>query len=359
MRKIQFWLITFYKFVTIPNPNEEVKKLKNFMSDIGMKGRIYISEEGINAQCSANEGQFHAFKLYLENSEYFQNIPDIEAKKQAIDEHKFPKTIVRYRKEIVSLGKVYTPDEIKKSTHKITIDEFKNVIDNWDDSYAILDMRNNYEFDLGHFKNAIPAGTISFREFKESIEHYKKKLDGKKVVMYCTGGIRCEKLGAMLEEFGMEDVQQLDGGIIKYVNAFNDGNWLGNLYTFDERVSTKVGDSRTHVIISKSHYSDEPAENYYNCRYGPCNAQLIAKPKEYRKHYGFCSEECANKGMEDLLIKNESFDEFNYKEIRGKIKQNPILKEELTAKVKEHVSQALDKVEFKHKVPVPEEYFLA
>lgn len=348
-------LLTFYKFVDIENPQEVVKQHKQFCQDIGMRGRIYIGEEGINAQITCNIGQVEAYKMYLENSKYFQGIPDIDIKAVKVDGHKFPKMIVRYRKEIVALGVVYKAEQIKKSIRKFTPAEFKHIMDSGEiNNYALLDMRNNYEYKLGHFRTAVPADTISFREVTDFVDKYKKQFEGKEIIMYCTGGIRCEKLSALLDENGLPGVYQIDGGVVKYVNTYNDGNWLGNLYTFDDRISSQVGDSITHKTISKCHYTGEPNEDYHNCRYGPCNAQIIAKPKAYRKHLGFCSEECAKKAYNDLLVRDVSWDPLKYKELRGKIKRDENARAEVTETIQTHIRKWLAGVDFNHKIPVPD-----
>lgn len=354
----KYSLLTFYKFVDIPDPKAEVAKLYRYTRDIGLRGRIFIGEEGINAQITGNIGQLHALLLYLDNNEYFKDIPDIDTKATRVDEHKFPKMIVRYKKEIVALGEVYTAADIEKVKSKMSVEEFKKVMDEENDDYLILDMRNNYEYKLGHFKKAIPAGTVSFQDLQSIIDHYKEQFNNKKIVMYCTGGIRCEKVAVYLDKQGFKDVKQLDGGVVKYVNKYNDGNWLGNLYTFDDRVSTDIGDKNTNVIISECHYTGQKAKNYYNCRYGPCNAQIIAKPKEYRKHMGFCSEECSHKAKEDILIRDANFDPIQYKMLRSEIKQDNSKREQIVNGIAKHVTEWLEGVEFNHKTPIKEQIIL-
>ena len=344
----RYHLLAFYKFINIQDPEAEVKKMKLFCSDIGMKGRIYIGEEGINAQCTVNDGQKEALILYLESNSYFKNIPDIETKSTPVPDHQFPKMIVRYKKEIVGLGAIYDASEIIESKFKISTEEFKKVIDEGDSSeYLILDMRNNYEYELGHFKNAEPAGTMTFRETEKYISDYRTKSGDKEVIMYCTGGIRCEKLAVLLKNSGMENVKQLDGGVIKYTNLHNDGNWLGNLYTFDDRVSTYVGDEKTHTVIGISHFSGKPAEAMFNCRYAICNKQIIAKPKEYKKHFGFCSEECVHNSINDLNIRDVEFDDFDYNEMRRSIKKGIETKANVQRIITEHIKKNLNNIKFK------------
>lgn len=351
--KQNYHLLAFYKFVNVQDPIVEVKKLKLFCSDIGMKGRIYIGEEGINAQCSVNDGQKEALLLYFASHPLFNNIPDIDVKSTSVSSHKFPKMIVRYKKEIVGLGKIYKDADIKESKFKISTKEFKEIIDHGNqDDYLVLDMRNNYEYELGHFKNAKPAGTMTFRETENFISEYRNEAGEKEVIMYCTGGIRCEKLAVLLKNSGMENVKQLDGGVIKYTNLHNDGNWLGNLYTFDNRVSTYIGDSKTHSIIGKCHYTGKLAEQMFNCRYGTCNTQIIADPKEYRKHFGFCSEECWHNSIENLNIRNAKFDELDYNEIRSTIKKGVETKSNVHKLISEHLTEKLSKINFRNKTSV-------
>ena len=336
--KKNYHLLAFYKFVNITNAETEVKNMKRFCDDIGMKGRIYIGEEGINAQCSTNDGQKEALLLYLENNIFFNNILDIETKSTPISSHQFPKMIVRYKKEIVGLGAIYNTSEIEESKFKISVDDYKHIIDDENpDDYLVLDMRNNYEYELGHFKNAEPAGTMTFRETEKYISDYREKAGEKEVVMYCTGGIRCEKLAVLLKNSGMKNVKQLDGGVIKYTNLHNDGNWLGNLYTFDDRVSTHIGDSKTHTVIGKSHYSGKPAEDMFNCRYGKCNAQIIARPKEYKEHIGFCSTDCMHSAIDNLGVRNVDFDNLDYNEIRRMVKRGNETKENMKKTISEHL----------------------
>ena len=181
-------MITFYKFVDVADPIQEVKQHAKFCKDIGMKGRIYIGEEGISATATCNPGQLLAYKLYLRQHPHFCDVEDqIEEKISVVNDHMFEKMIVKYRKEIVALGTTIDQASFQRSLQELKPDELKAVIDNNNDDRVILDMRNSYEYKLGHFKNAIPAGTINFREVEDLLEDYKQQFDNKKVLMYCTG----------------------------------------------------------------------------------------------------------------------------------------------------------------------------
>lgn len=347
-------LLTFYKFVDIANPIEEVENHKQFCTDIGMMWRIYIGEEWISSTVSGNIWQISAYKMYLASNKHFQDIPDIDLKATDVEWHQFDKMIVRYREEIVALGKRVSAEQVKLADKQISIEELKRIIEEQDEEWAILDMRNDYEWQLGHFKWAIPAWTINFREVQDLIAKYKEKLAWKKVVMYCTWWIRCEKLSVLLKDEWVDNFYGLDGWVVKYTNSFNDGNWLGNLYTFDGRVSCDIWDDQTHTPIATCIYTDVKTDNCENCRYSPCNARIIADKKVYRKHFGFCSQSCADKARADLLIRDVDRDPIDYKSLRGLIKQDPTQKEAIFDKIRKYITKKLLHTEFRHQEPQKE-----
>lgn len=348
-------LLTFYKFVDIADPKKEVFAHKQFCTDIGMKWRVYIGQEGISATMTCNLWQLYAYKLFLSTHSHFSDLlDDIEEKATDVDKHEFEKMIVKERDEIVALGKTVTQAQINHANKVISVDEFKRIVDQQDEEWAILDMRNDYEWELGHFKWAIPAGTVNFREVQALIKKYKTSLQDKKVLMYCTWGIRCEKLSALLTEEWVDNFYGLDGGVVKYTNTFNDGNRLGNLYTFDGRVSCPIGDDTTHTSIARCIFTWETTDTCENCRYSPCNARIICTPKAYRKHFGFCSEQCAKAAQEDLLIKNIDRDPVDYKSLRGLIKKDPTQKEAITNQIRQWIRKQLLHTTFVHKEPQKE-----
>ncbi len=359
MRKEKFTLLTFYKFVDVENPEQEVHDHLIFCQDIGMKGRVYIGTEGISSTVTGNEGQIKAYKLYLDAHPLFNNPPDLDVKSTPVDGHKFPRMSVKHREEIVSLGKKYSKEEIEQAGNRMSIEEFKELLDTGNiDDYIVLDMRNNHEYQLGHFKNAIPANTLTFKELEEEIENYKQQFGDKKVISYCTWGIRCEKSTVMLQKAGLKNTYQLDGWVVKYINTYNDGNWKGNLYVFDDRVSCQVGDEHTHETIGKCLYTEELTDHCENCRSSTCNARIITTPQAYKKHFGFCSEECYLTARQDLLIKNASFDSMDYKNMRLQMKLHPEKRDEIITKIQNHLDTNLAKVEFKYKESQKEDFII-
>lgn len=333
-------LLTFYHFVSIPDIQEHIQEHLQFTKDIGIKGRIYIGPEWISATLSGNMWQIAAYRLYLQSKPYFQNIPDIDIKATKVDQYYFDRMIVKYREEIVALNYPVSPKDVNQLKQEVSIEQVKTIIDHRDsdgsyqlgsgkasieitgkpsDQIIILDMRNSYEYKLGHYKYAVPSGTVNFREMNNLIDDYKQRFANKTVIMYCTGGIRCEKLAVLLHKYGLTNFYSIEWGVVKYVNTYNDGNRLGNLYTFDGRVSTQIGDKLTHTTIGKCIYTGNLSDHTENCRYSPCNARIICKASEYRKHLGFCSKECSTKATHNFRVKNASFDKRDYQRIRDDI----------------------------------------
>ncbi len=145
----------------------------------------------------------------------------------------------------------------------------------------------------------------------------------------------------MVTKAGFKDVYALEGGVVKYVNSYNDGNRLGNLYTFDGRVSTRVGDDETHVTIGECIYSGLKTDNCENCRYSPCNARIICRKKQYKRFMGFCSQECYDNAKKDLMIKDLERDSFDYQGARDAIKDTPSLYEEVQKNIAAHLDESL------------------
>ena len=356
----EFKLLTFYKFVDVENPEEECLSHLRFTKDIGMKGRIYIGTEGISSTVTGNYGQIEAYKLFLQNHPLWKDIPDIDVKSSKVDWHQFPRMQVKVRDEIVVLGKKYNKKQVEEAGNRMSISEFKELLDNKNpEDYVVLDMRNNHEYKLGHFKNAIKANTLNFRDLEENIEQYKKEFWDKMVITYCTGGIRCEKSTVMLQEAGLKNTYQLDGWVVKYINTYNDGNWEGNLYVFDDRVSQRVWDEKTHTTIWECIYSWKKTDNCENCRYSACNARIIADREEYIKHAGFCSQECTEKALVTLLVKTDTtFDKIEYKKRKWTAKRFPELQSEIEKELRFHLSQQLKWATFTHKTSRKEDFVL-
>ena len=356
--KPKFSLLTFYKFVDIPDSELEelAQKHLDFTRDIGLKWRVYLGTEWISSTVTGNEWQCWAYRKFLESSNYFRDIPDIDEKATVVEDHEFPRMSVKIRNEIVTLWMKVEADQVKKYKKELSPEAFKKIVDEWKtDEYLILDMRNDYEYRLGHFKGAIPAGTVNFREVPKLLEQYGKAAKGKKIIWYCTWWIRCEKAAVLWNQLGGTEFYSIEWWVVKYVNTYNDGNWLGNLYTFDGRVSTQVGDEGTHVTIWECLYTWEKTDNCENCRYAPCNARIIATEKAYKKHFGFCSEECYKNARNDGLVKNTTWDKMDYLGLGRTWRADPSKKEEILTDIQKHLDLKLWKIVWIHKTSQKEE----
>ena len=227
-------IISFYKFVQISNPKKIKSSLDNFVKDKMLRGTILLANEGINAAISGSENDLRylvrKIKILLKNT-------DLNIKKSFVEFLPFNKMKIRVKKEIVSLGK--NEIDIPKYTGKfISPNNWNNLIEK--KNIKLIDMRNEYEVKIGHFKNSINPKTKSFRDFPNKINKLGIKKDDE-IVMYCTGGIRCEKISAFLRVNGYERVSQLDGGILNFLefskNKKNSEVWNGECFVFDNRVS--------------------------------------------------------------------------------------------------------------------------
>lgn len=357
MKQKNLTLLTFYKFVDISSPTEEIALMKDFLSGIGVLGRVFIGEEWISATMTGNSWQVAAIKLYLDSRACFRDMPDMDIKSTKVSDYHFDKMIVRYRREIVALDYPVTAAQVEQYRQDMSVEDFKQLLDHGDpDSFVVLDMRNNYEYLLGHFKYAVPSGTVNFREMHTLRDEYAATFGSKQVIMYCTGGIRCEKLAVLLNARWFTNFYALEWGIVKYVNSYNDGNWLGNLYTFDWRVSTDVGDSTTHTTIGECNYTGKPTDSVANCRYAPCNARLICNKSEYRRHLWFCCSECMEWAKSDLLVKPMRWDKWDYRWLRAQIEADPTQADIIHEAVSKYYNARLDGVTFRHTTSQKEDY---
>ena len=206
---------------------------------------------------------------------------------------------VRPRREIVALdleedinpreitGKYYSPKEFKAALE--------------DENTVILDARNDYEYDLGHFRGAIRPDITRFRDLPEWVRNNKEQLDGKNIVTYCTGGIRCEKFSGWLVKEGFENVGQLHGGIATYGKDPETKGlyWDGKMYVFDERISVDVNQI-DKTVIGKEHFDGTPCERYINCANPECNKQILVSEENEEKYLGACSYDCAKHEAQSL-----------------------------------------------------------
>ena len=282
-------VLLYYKYVKIEDPERfRIEHLK-LCNDLGLKGRILVSEEGMNGSCSGTVEQTDRYMEAVRSDERFS---DIFFKIDEADGHAFKKMHVRYRPEIVTLKLEEEDHDASEITGKFLDPvEWKEALE--DENTIVLDARNDYEYDLGHFRGAVRPDIRSFKDLPEWIKENKEKFMDKRVVTYCTGGIRCEKLTGWLMKEGFEDVGQLHGGIHHYGThpETRGEKWDGKMYVFDERISVDIN-KVDKTIVGKDWYDGEPCERYVNCANPECNLQFITSEENEAKYLRGCSHEC-------------------------------------------------------------------
>jgi len=301
MEKETYRILLFYKYVPVDNPEAFVTDHLKKCKEIGLKGRIFIGHEGINGTCSGTIEQTDAYEEMLRSDERFS---DIVFKIDESEGHVFKKMHVRVRNQIVNLSLEDDVDPNQLTGNYLSPEEFLKEMQNEDT--VVIDARNDYEFDVGHFRGAVRPDIANFRELPEWIRDNKEQFEGKKILTYCTGGIRCEKFSGWLVREGFEDVGQLHGGIVTYgKDPVAQGQlWDGQCYVFDERLVVPVNQTE-HVIVGRDHFDGEPCERYVNCANPICNAQIICSEENEHLYMRSCTDECRVHPRNRYFIEHE------------------------------------------------------
>lgn len=288
-------VLAFYDFTPVSDPKAMVKKWLVHFKDQDVRGRIYISEEGINAQMSTHESiQPEGWIL--------EQFPNADIKVHMYDEHPFARLQIKYREQLVALD--LKVDMSHRATH-VSAREWAEMLDEEDPKTLVLDVRNEYEWEVGHFKGALEPKMDTFREFPAFAEKIANEVDkDTRILMYCTGGIRCELFSPMLLEKGFEKVYQLKGGVIRYGNEVGSKHWDGKLFVFDDRMTVPLSDEITKTI-SHCHKCEVETETFYNCAHMDCNDLFISCAKCAEDLQGCCSNECTKAERVRTFKKNE------------------------------------------------------
>lgn len=281
-------VLLYYQYVTIENPAEFAAEHLAFCKEIGLKGRILVATEGMNGTVS---GTIEQTDKYMEEMRKDPRFTTMVYKIDEADGHAFKKMHVRPRPELVNLSLEDDINPLELTGKYLSPKDFYEKMQ--DQNTIILDARNTYEYDLGHFRGAIRPDVETFRDLPQWVRENKEILEGKKILTYCTGGIRCEKFSGWLVREGFEDVGQLHGGIATYGKdpEVQGELWDGQLYVFDERIAVPVN-QKEHVIVGKDHFTGEPCERYVNCANPECNEQLLCSEENEHKYLRGCTHEC-------------------------------------------------------------------
>jgi len=280
--------ISFYRYVNIANPHTLRDELFKAWSGFNCFGRIYLASEGINAQMSVPENVWDDFVAHLYALPQFTDVPF----KHAVDGNgkSFYKLIVKVRDKVVADG-IHDPDFDPSNTgNYLNAAQFNQAMS--DPETIVVDMRNHYESEVGRFEGAFCPDADTFREeLPMVVEHLKGKED-KKILMYCTGGIRCEKASAYLKHKGFKDVNHLRGGIIQYAQEIKsqglESRFKGVNFVFDERIGERI----TADVLSNCHQCGQPCDTHVNCKNNDCHLLFIQCASCAEKMDGCCTPAC-------------------------------------------------------------------
>ena len=289
MSQKEYRVLLFYKYVTIEDPETFAAEHLAVCQEIGLLGRILVGQEGINGTVSGTIDQTDAYMNHMNADARFQ---DIMWKIDMADDHAFKKLHVRPRREIVHLGLEEDIDPLELTGDYLSPKEFMTRMQ--EDNTVVIDARNDYEFDLGHFRGAIRPDIENFRDLPAWMEEHKSDFDGKNILTYCTGGIRCEKFSGWLKREGYgESVGQLHGGIATYAKdpEVKGQLWDGQMFVFDRRRSVPINQVE-HVIVGKDFFTGEPTERYTNCANPACHKLMLCEEKHEAFYMRSCSDEC-------------------------------------------------------------------
>lgn len=281
--------LSFYAYAKIEEPEQFRNDLFLAWNKLDALGRIYVAHEGINAQMSVPADYFEAFRETLEVYDFMKDIRLNVAVEQ--DDHSFLKLTIKVRHKIVADGlNDETFDVTNKGIH-LKANEFNQILD--DPNTIVVDFRNHYESEIGHFKGAITPDVETFREslpiINNQLQNHK---EDKNLVMYCTGGIRCEKASAYFKHQGFKNVYQLEGGIIQYAKQIKEegleSKFIGKNFVFDNRLGERITDD----IVSQCHQCGKPCDNHTNCANDGCHLLFIQCDECKAVMENCCSTEC-------------------------------------------------------------------
>lgn len=281
--------LSFYAYAKIEDPKKFRDDLFIAWNALDALGRIYVAQEGINAQMSIPSENLEAFRATLEDYDFMKGIRLNEAVEH--DDHSFLKLTIKVRHKIVADGLNDDTFDVTDIGIHLKANEFNEILD--DPNTIVVDFRNHYESEVGHFKGAITPDVETFREslpiINEQLQNHK---EDKNLVMYCTGGIRCEKASAYFKHQGFKNVFQLEGGIINYAKQIEaeglESKFIGKNFVFDNRLGERI----TADIVSQCHQCGKPCDNHTNCENDGCHLLFIQCDECKVAMENCCSTEC-------------------------------------------------------------------
>lgn len=286
-----FQVILYYKFTPLDPARLEIfcRIHRRTCVSLNLKGRVFIAAEGINGTLAGASQDIEAYKKYLCSIPGFETT---EFKQEACDVIPFERLSVRIRPEIVALKPpIAIPDKIGGEGY-LEPRQWREALESPKKDYVLIDVRNNYESRIGRFKGAVAPDVENFYDFPGWLKN--ENIDkNKKILMYCTGGIRCEKFSTYMKQEGFKEIYQLHGGIINYAHQEGGKHFEGKCFVFDDRMAVEVNPEESGPI-SRCEISGVPCDTYINCANMECNKLFLCAPKAALEMEGCCSEECKN-----------------------------------------------------------------
>ena len=283
--------VSMYRYVHIDEPNKFRDDLFLKWDKLGIKGRIYVAKEGINAQFSCPEPNWEVFLQSLEDNLVLKGVPLKIAVED--DGRSFLKLTIKVRHKILADGMDDNSYDVTDVGKHLTARQWNEYME--EPNTVVVDVRNHYEHEIGHFKGASCADSDTFREDLPKIKDMLEDKRDNKILLYCTGGIRCEKTSAYLKHNGFRDVNQLYGGVIDYHRQVKsqglENKFIGKNFVFDNRLAETISND----VISRCHQCGEPCADHINCAYVGCHLLFIQCSNCRQKYESCCSKDCLDK----------------------------------------------------------------
>jgi UPF0176 protein len=281
-----FNVILYYNFTRLNHPEDFCQSHKKYCRGLGLKGRVYIAHEGINGTLAGSVAAIDEYKRHLTSLAGFERT---EFKEELYTQIPFVKLTVKARPEIVTLKADVDVDPTKEKGAYLEPKEWRKALESGED-HVLLDVRNNYESRIGRFEGALTPDVENFYDFPQWLMKMAIPKE-KKVLMYCTGGIRCEKFSLYMKKKGFNKVYQLHGGIINYKHKENGAHYQGKCFVFDDRLAVPVEEPQKRPL-ARCAITGVPCDTYLNCANPDCNKLFICSEEGAKQMEGCCSAPC-------------------------------------------------------------------
>lgn len=287
-----FTVLLYYKYVRVEEPEAFAEEHRMLCREVDLKGRVLIAGEGINGTLAGSPEATEAYQAWCGNHPLLADMP---FKLSGAAEMPFRRLAVKVREEIVTLGVKEEWDLEAEPDNHLSPEQWKRAIE--EEDVVIFDVRNDYESAVGRFRNAITPPIGNFRDLPAALQNY-SHLKEKKVLMYCTGGIRCEKASALFRREGFREVYQLDGGIVTYGDAVGDAHWEGECFVFDERMAVPVGGTECGPSIAVCSHTGAVGAVLRNCLHDDCHRLFPVHEQALQANadYRLCPD-CLGRGL--------------------------------------------------------------